>query len=143
MQTVGLHHVHFEPLPACRPNATCNLHSSETNITLYIQAVHSPTWPHSTSLAGRRPGRKPRFSTRSATSSCESQTWFATFRVGNLVANLLDLSRHVEIDLAGSRQVRWVRLGFRPARAMECRNDTTQRTQRTQRTCPRRLCYLF
>ena len=68
---------------------------------------------------------------------------FATFRVENLVANLLDLSRHVEIDLAGSRQVRWVRSGCRPARAMECRNDTTQRTQRTQRTCPRRLLLLI
>ena len=31
----------------------------------------------------------------------------STFFVENLVANQLDQSRHVEIDAAGSQQVRW------------------------------------
>jgi len=31
----------------------------------------------------------------------------STFFVENLVANLLHQSRHVEIDAAGSQQVRW------------------------------------
>jgi len=59
-----------------------------------------------------------RFSTRFAasfsTSSCGFATCFrnafdtlSTFFVENLVANLLHESRHVEIDAAGSQQVRW------------------------------------
>ena len=51
-----------------------------------------------------------RFTARFSTSSCGFATCFRhafDFFVENLVANLLHQSRHVEIDAAGSQQVRW------------------------------------
>ena len=53
------------------------------------------------------------FSTRFSTSSCGFATCFRPafdFFVENLVAKLLHQSRHVEIDAAGSQQVRWFML---------------------------------
>ena len=57
---------------------------------------------------------------------CDKFVWvaekFATFRVETLVANLLDLSRHVNRSIAGSQQVhesQHLRPGLRPTRVSQ------------------------
>ena len=73
----------------------------------------NPLRPHSIILASCKPGSKPGFQPGLQPGFRQVRAGLrhafdtlSTFFVENLVANLLHQSRHVEIDAAGSQQVR-------------------------------------
>jgi len=83
-------------------------------LTALPYSTDGPDRPHSIILASCKPGCKPGFGPGFQPGFRQVRAGLrhafdtlSTFFVENLVPNLLYQSRHVEIDAAGSQQVRW------------------------------------